>query len=206
LLFVNPSASQLASPVSGASANLEAVEAPVTFDEAYKTCFAFVYRTVRRLGVREASVDDVVQEVFLVVHRRLDRYEPRVPFRGWVYGILSHVVRTHRRTIRRKELPFEASEMEAAQTIAVAPASLEPARLAEQHEALSLLLRLLDKMDEDKREVLVLSELEQMTVPEIADTIGANLNTVYSRLKAAKKGFAEIYAREKVRTLRRGGT
>jgi RNA polymerase sigma-70 factor (ECF subfamily) len=166
-----------------------------SFDETYRTFFPFVFRNAGRLGVHRASIDDVVQEVFLVVHRRLPDYDGRAPMKSWVYGILAHVVRTHRRTLRRRDVA--SSDVEAADLVAEAYA--EPHRLAEQREAARLLFSLLDRLDDDKREVLILSELEQMTVPEIAHAIGANLNTVYSRVKAAKKAFIEIHSRESAR-------
>src|SRR5439155_522596 len=93
-------------------------------------------RNAKRMGVRDSSVDDVVQEVFLVVHRRLAEYDDRLSLRGWIYGILSHVVRSYRRTLRRKELPVVARDSESSLVSAVAaPSAHEPARLAEQREA-----------------------------------------------------------------------
>jgi RNA polymerase sigma-70 factor (ECF subfamily) len=190
---------------NGGLTRAAAAQSQVTFEAAYRACFAFVYRNAKRLGVRDSSVDDVVQEVFLVVHRRLAEYDDRLSLRGWIYGILSHVVRSYRRTLRRRELPIVERDSESLCAAAPAgPPALEPARLAEHHEAVRLLMRILDRLDDDKREVLVLSELEQMTVPEIAGALGANLNTIYSRLSAAKRAFAEAHAREKAR-LSRGG-
>ncbi len=175
----------------------------LTFEDVYKTCFAFVFRNAKRLGVGDASIDDVVQEVFLVVHRRLHDYDGRVPINGWIFGILSHVVRGHRRTLRRKYRPMVQSELDAEATRDVISSAVEPLRIIEQREAARLLLGLLDSLDDDKRELLVLSELEQLTVPEIAEAMGTNVNTVYSRVKAAKKAFAEVYARETARAARR---
>ena len=170
-----------------------------SFEDTYRTFFPFVFRNAGRLGVHRASIDDVVQEVFLVVHRRLPDYDGRAPIKSWVYGIVAHVVRTHRRTQRRKDPA--SSDVDAIDL--VAEASAEPHRLAEQREAARFLFRILDLLDDDKREVLILSELEQMTVPEVAHAIGANVNTVYSRVKAAKKAFIEIHARESARAARR---
>jgi RNA polymerase sigma-70 factor, ECF subfamily len=170
-----------------------------TFEQVYESCFAFVFRNARRLGVAESSIDDVVQEVFMVVHRRLRDYDGRASVRAWIYGILSHVVRDYRRRVRRRDVPLIAHDVHLEDSSGLASPWPQPSRVAEQNEALRYVLRLLDRLDDSKREVLVLSELEQMTVPEIAETIGANPNTVYSRLKAAKKAFLEIYHREEAR-------
>jgi RNA polymerase sigma-70 factor (ECF subfamily) len=172
----------------------------LAFDDVYRACFSFVFRNAKRLGVRDGSVDDVVQEVFLVVHRRLGDYDGRAPLKSWVYGILARVVRGQRRTFRRKDRPASSGALDDSSLFAVDTS--EPQRLIEQREAARFLFRLLDMLDDDKREVLILAELEQMTVPEIADAIGVNLNTVYSRVKAARKAFIEIHARESARAAR----
>jgi RNA polymerase sigma-70 factor (ECF subfamily) len=171
----------------------------VTFDAVYKTTFAFVFRNAKRLGVDDGAVDDVVQEVFLVVHRRLDDYDGRAPLQAWVFGILSRVVSEYRRAWRRKRAPIQSSG-DGTANLPAAAGALEPNRIAEQREAFRLCSRLLDQLDDEKREVFILSELEQMTAPEIAEAIEVNLNTVYSRIRAAKKAFAELYARETSRS------
>ncbi|MGE3634951.1 MAG: RNA polymerase sigma factor, partial [Sandaracinaceae bacterium] len=74
----------------------------VRLEEIYDACFDFVWRSARRMGVAEAHADDVVQEVFLVAHRRLADFEGRSSVRTWLFGILLRVVSDHRRTLRRK--------------------------------------------------------------------------------------------------------
>src|SRR5262245_45260554 len=71
--------------------------------EVYAEHFSFVWRSVRRLGVAEEAVEDVVQEVFIVVHRHSGRYEARASLRSWLFGIVLGVVRNHRRAARRKQ-------------------------------------------------------------------------------------------------------
>src|SRR5580765_6751726 len=80
----------------------------LTFAEVYEAHFAFVWRSVRRLGVDDAAVDDVVQETFVIVHRRLQEFEARSSLKTWLFGILLRVVRDHRRTLRRKSPPRAA--------------------------------------------------------------------------------------------------
>jgi RNA polymerase sigma-70 factor (ECF subfamily) len=172
-----------------------------SFEEMYEACVGFVFRTARRLGVAEGSVDDVVQEVFVVVHRRLDDFDGRASMKGWVYGILARVAANHRRLTRRRETFIALSsdgEPEAA-----ASSDPGPSQIAEQQEAARWVLRILDMLDDQKREVLVLSELEHMSLSEVAGAIGSNVNTVYSRLKAAKKAFVTLHIREQARAASR---
>lgn len=162
--------------------------------DVYEEHFDFVWRSARRLGVSPPAVDDVVQETFLVAHRRLASFEGRSSIKTWLFGILHRVVADHRRRVRRKgglaplpdALPDHSNER-------------CPATLTEKREKVRLLYRLLDTLNNDQRAVFVLAELEEMTAPEIADALGANLNTVYSRLRAARKSFERALARHNAR-------
>ena len=203
---VNPSAVDIADPAADIAdpeelrAGVAKLRARVTFEHVYETHFAFVFRNAKRLGVADANVDDVVQEVFVVLCRRLDDYDGRTSMRGWIYGILSNVVREYRRAHRRKESQLCTFDPDAVN----APVSSDPGPVeaVEQREATRFLFRLLDTLDEDKREILVLAELEQMNVSEIAEMLSVNANTLYSRLKAAKKALAQAYQRETARARR----
>ena len=117
----------------------------------------------------------------MVVHRRLAEFEGRAPLRSWVYSIVRRVARDHHRRGRRKDLnqSGEPDQQPDRQP--------DPQHAAEQSEELRLLLRLLDELDEDKREAFLLSDLEEMSAPEIAATLSINLNTVYSRVRAARQ-------------------
>jgi RNA polymerase sigma-70 factor, ECF subfamily len=154
---------------------------PPDFDAVYAEYFAFVWRNLRRLGVPEASLRDASQEVFLVVHRRLGDFEGRAPIRSWLYSIVTRVARQDRRTRSRKEL----RDVEDADQIPDARA-VGPESSAARGEALRLVLELVAELDEDKRAVLILADLEDMTAPEIALAVDANVNTVYARLRAAR--------------------
>ena len=181
------------------SISIVELDVPVSglrFDSAYRECFAFVYRSVQRLGVDPNSVEDVVQDVFLVLHRRWSDFDPSLSLRGWVYGILARVVSDHRRSRRRRARVIEPLDSSAL-PVSPVPESSGPERLAEQQQALDQLARLLDQLDPSRREVLILSELEQLTVPEIAQALGANANTIYSRLAAARRQFSQLYAAER---------
>jgi RNA polymerase sigma-70 factor (ECF subfamily) len=170
-----------------------------TFDAVYDEHFAFVWRSARRLGVSEAAVDDVVQEIFLVVHRRLDDFEARSSLKTWLFGIALRVVRDHRRSLRRKAPHSLRPEAPVDPDALRATAATGPHEAAARAEAVRVLHELLDALDDDKREVFVLAELEQMSAPEIADALGTNVNTVYSRLRVARQAFDEALARHHAR-------
>ncbi len=153
------------------------------FTSVYDEHFAFVWRSLRRLGVPDRALDDAAQDVFIVVHRRLAEFEGRSSIKSWLFGIARRVAHDHRRRIGRKERTEELRETTAD------PRGVTPAHDAERAQAVRVLHEILAGLDDDKREVFVLAELEQMTVPEIADAIGVNLNTVYSRLRAVRQAF-----------------
>ena len=171
-----------------------------SFDRIYEDHFSLVWRTARRLGVPEAAVDDVVQDVFLVVHRRLESFDGRVALKHWLLGITARVVAGHRRTYRRKDskaVPHPVDKHGGEVTASSGPI---PSERAEQLEALRLVVSLLDELDPDKREVMVLTEFEEMTAVEVAECLSLNVNTVYARLRAARRAFDAAYARHRART------
>lgn len=161
-----------------------------TLAEIYHAHFYFVWRNARRLGVPEASLDDVVQDVFIVVHRRLADFDGRVQLRAWIFGILVRVVRGHRRTFQRK-----AARCVPLSHDSVAATDPTPSEMVERSERIAVLEMLLGQLDEHKAMLIVLSELEQWTLREIAEFMGSNTNTIYSRLRAAKRDFDKAYAR-----------
>jgi RNA polymerase sigma-70 factor, ECF subfamily len=175
----------------------QALEA-LDFDAIYEAHFDFVWRNVRRLGVPEAAVDDAVQEVFLVVHRRLAEFEGRSSVKTWLFGILARVAGDHRRALRRKS-PHARGAGDAVEADLIADERESPHDRTARKEGVQLLHKLLSALDDDKRAVLVLAELEQMTAPEIAESLGLNLNTVYARLRAARRDFELAVLRARAR-------
>jgi RNA polymerase sigma-70 factor (ECF subfamily) len=157
-------------------------------DALYREHFRFVWRTVRHLGLQGSAVDDVVQEVFLVVHRRLGDFAGRSSAKTWLYGIVRRVVSDHRRTLRRRPA-LASTDVPAADVDAVVCERQGPEASAEQAERVRLLHRLLAELGDDKREVFVLAELEGLTIAEIAEALGVNANTIASRVRAARREF-----------------
>jgi RNA polymerase sigma-70 factor (ECF subfamily) len=185
------------------SASLRAVSQPPLFHAVYNDCFEFVWRTVRRLGVPAASVEDVVQDVFFTVHRRLGDFEGRSSVKTWVYSIALHLVRHHRRSWRRRDLPCAREEETLVEELPDSRGRT-PLQATEIREEVRLVDELLRSLDDEKREVFVLAHLEQMTSPEIAEILGENLNTVYSRLRAAREQFEQALERRRVHDAWRG--
>ena len=158
-----------------------------TFERVYEDFFDFVYRNTRRLGVPPSAADDVVQEVFMVLHRRLAEYDGRATLQSWVYGILANTVRDYRRSFRRKQAPLVAAERD--EQLGPASSRTSPEQRAQLKQDLTLLMQLLDDLPEAQRELIVLADLEQLSVPEICECLGGNSNTVYSRLRVARENL-----------------
>jgi RNA polymerase sigma-70 factor, ECF subfamily len=153
-----------------------------------------------RLGVEATELDDVVQEIFVTVHERLYTLKRPEALRSWIYGIVRRVVCAHRRA---KRTALQLQETESIDPEMVILELTTPHQLTERSEQVRLLWSLLEKLDPPKREIFVLTELEEMTAPEIAAAIDAPLNTVYSRLRAARRELEELLQRYRSRTLKR---
>lgn len=165
------------------------------FREVYDRYFAFVWRAASNRGVRRAALDDVVQEVFIVVHRKLPEFQGRSSMRTWIAGIVRWVVSDYVRKRGNQPAGDELPEH-------AAHAGAMPSEELERKAAVELLEALLSKMTEEQREVFVLHELEHMSGIEIAEITALNENTVWSRLRAARKIFQEGVARHKLRDSR----
>ena len=170
----------------------------VAFAEVYRVWFAFVWRSTRSLGIADAALDDVVQEIFVVVHRRLAAFEGRSSLRTWLSGIVLNVVRHHRRGLARRA-PRLAAGDEPPDPDDQASPERDPFERAALSDSARLLQRLLDSLDDEKREVLVLAELEELAVPEIAEALAINVNTAYSRLRLAREQFDAALRRQRAR-------
>lgn len=165
----------------------------VTYERVYETNFDFVWRNARRLGMSDGAVDDVVQDVFVVVYRRLAEFQARSSIRTWLFGILLKVIKDHRRGERRR-LAREQVSIEIA-AIESPPCAESPARALEARQAAALVARLLDGLDEDKRALFVSVEIEQMSVAQAAEAMSLNINTAHARLRAARRRFQEAARR-----------
>jgi RNA polymerase sigma-70 factor (ECF subfamily) len=158
-----------------------------SFDALYARQFDFMWRSLRRLGVPPSQVEDAAQDAFVVVHRKLADLRPDASEKAWLFGIALRVASDYRRTLRRKG------------TVSFDP-ELAPSRdtspfdgTAKAQEA-RLLEDFLNGLDDDKRAVFVLAELEGASAPEVSEALGCNVNTVYSRLRLARERFVSFLA------------
>ncbi len=163
----------------------------------YRNNHAFVWRSLRHLGLPRASVDDAVQDVFLVVHRRLGHFDGRTSIRNWLYGIARRVASQYRRGTRRAIRRLEV--------VSDPDSHAGPDGVVARISAAEIVRRFLAELDEDKREVFVLAELEGMTAVEIAEALQLNVNTVYGRLRAARQRFARALTRFRAQQARQEG-
>ena len=188
-------AALVAGPPTGAGAS------GLTFDEVYDANVDYVWRIVARLGVRPPAVEDVAQDVFVVVHKKLGEFEGRSSIRTWLFQIARRVVHDHRRTLQRKD-PRAADDPDVDRV----PTDERdaPDATAARAQAIRILQELLDRLDDEKKEVFILAELEQLPAPQIAEALGINVNTVYSRLRLAREAFNAALARHRAREQRDG--
>lgn len=156
------------------------------FEAVYRAQVGFVWRCLRRLGVLEAEIEDAAHEVFLVVHRRLPEFDGRAAITTWLYAIARGVASNRRRGDDRRE-----------RRSAAAPAPLpepDPAEQLERSRAAAAVARFLDGLPADQRQVFELFEIEGLRAAEISEAIDLNINTVYTRLRAARQRFARFVA------------
>jgi RNA polymerase sigma-70 factor (ECF subfamily) len=176
--------------------------AKLDFDTLYETMVEYVWNAVCRMGVHGADAEDLVQEIFVIVYRRLGEFEGRAQVKTWVFRIMVHVVQHYFRTHARRP-GDRATEKGTEIQALVAAHEKGPAGELERREALRVLDRLLGELEEGKRLVFVLAEVEQLTLAEMAEVVEANANTVASRLRAARRDFDQALLRFRTRELGR---
>jgi len=163
---------------------------PLDFDALYDATADLAFRVLSAMGVREDELDDALQDVFVVAHRRLADFRGESKHSTWVAGIAVRVAHDYRRRHIRK--PTEPLDPLAASL----QASTEwPDASAMRSQALRSVQAFLEQLAAPQREVFVLAELEQQSAPEIAASLGAPLNTIYSRLRLAR-AHLEAWVRE----------
>ncbi len=154
--------------------------------------FDFVWRSARRLGYGAADADDVTQEVFIVAARRLDEIEPDSE-RSFLFGAMLRVAATRRRADRRRRGEL-GGDVELQRD-----AGLDPEQQSQLASVRPLLQEILDGLPPSQHAVFVLYELEELSLPEVADLLGIPVGTATSRLKAARDAFRAAADRFQVR-------
>jgi RNA polymerase sigma-70 factor (ECF subfamily) len=154
------------------------------FRAIYEEYFDFAWRSLRRLGVREADAMDATQSVFLTVHLRLASFEGRSQLRTWIFGICMRVASDHRRSAPvRREVISDAVALDVGATGREA----DPLSRAESRQAAESAEAILAHLPAVQRVVFVLFELEEMSAEDIATLTGVPVGTVRSRLRLARE-------------------
>jgi RNA polymerase sigma-70 factor (ECF subfamily) len=170
----------------------------LSFREVHERHADFVWRSLQRLGVRAMDLEDQMQEVFIVAHRRLASFDGSSELTTWLFGICLRVAVAHRRRahVRRETTTHDGEPPEPGE-------SSDPEQSALEREARDELEALLSGLDLEKRAVFVMFEIEGFTAPEIANVMGTPVGTVYSRLATARGEVEKAAARSRLRELRR---
>jgi len=155
-----------------------------SLSRVYRDHFDFVWRSLLRSGFSPAEAEDLAQDVFLVVHRRLPDFDSSRPLRPWLFGILRRVASDRRRSSGRSDRRLRL--------LPDTTPGLTPEQQAQRAEAAAIVEAFLHSLDEPRREVFILSELEGFSGTEIAESLGVNRNTVYTRLRAGRRLFNEM--------------
>lgn len=147
--------------------------------------FDTLWRFLRRLGIPEGDVDDAIQEVILVVARKLDQISPASE-RSFVLSTAFRVASDTRRKVkRRREVTDDA-------LVELSSPELDPEASAERGRLSLLFSRVLEQLSLELRAVFVLYELEDFTMAEIARTLEVPMGTVASRLRRGREAFERL--------------
>jgi RNA polymerase sigma-70 factor (ECF subfamily) len=150
--------------------------------------FDYVWHALRRLGVSNADLEDLVHEVFLKVHARFEDYDTARPIRPWLSGFACRVAADHRRLARHR-----------VEVLGESPEVVDPGRPADERveaqEECALVAAALEAVDIERRPVIILHDINEVPIPEVAKVLGMPLNTAYSRLRLAREEFATAVKR-----------
>lgn len=166
------------------------------FHVLFRAHFRFVCVTLRRLGVRDGDVEDVAQELFVLVHKKLDSYDCARPVQLWLFGFCLRAASTYRRLARHRRLLHQDSDTDIAHTD-----PLPDDRIAAEQNR-RLVLAALDDLDVDRRTVFVMHDLNEFSASQIAEMLSVPVNTVYSRLRLAREDFRKAIHRIRARGAR----
>jgi RNA polymerase sigma-70 factor (ECF subfamily) len=161
---------------------LDPSDAPPPFDQLYTLYFGFTWRVLGHLGVPAHGLDDAVQDVWIVVHRRLADFEGRSALKTWLFGIALNVARNQRRMDGRVAHGVPALGLEDS------PHS-DPELAYAGNEAWQRVQRFLSTLDEQRRGIFVCNLLEHLTAQETAEATGVDVTTVYQRVRSLRHAF-----------------
>lgn len=168
---------------------------PLDVEDVFRTHFGYVFNTLRRLGVREADLPDLTHDVFVVVHRKSDHYDPTRPLKPWLFGIAANAAADYRRRASHRRERMDDDPEAWDETTPV------DEKLAKQ-ERRDLVIEALRSVDESRLPVFVMHEIDGVAMPEVAEALGIPLNTGYSRLRLARDEFKAAVKRLELRRAR----
>jgi RNA polymerase sigma-70 factor (ECF subfamily) len=173
--------------VLGVAPALEAVDVRAI----YSAHGRFVWLSLQRLGIHPSDLDDVAQDVFMIVHRRLDTFDRRARVTTWLFGICMRVAANYRRRRRwtREVLTGGADDDRPANLVAADD-------ILVRREEQELAERALDRLDVAKRATFVMFEIESLSCLEIAELMNVPVGTVYSRLHGARRQLERTLTRD----------
>ena len=154
--------------------------------EAYQREIDYVFRTLRRLGVSPSEVDVLAQEVFLALRQSWREYDPARPLRPYLFGIAFRIASTHQRR-RRREVVLAVVE----------PDELSPGpdQALQAKQTRAVVLAALEKLPLPRRAVLVMYDLDDVPMDQVAAALGIPLFTAYSRLRKARRELEAVLRR-----------
>ncbi|XXT16393.1 sigma-70 family RNA polymerase sigma factor [Sorangium sp. So ce429] len=179
-------------PAHDAAPDLTAEPPRPSFEEVYTGLLPYVVRVLWRMGVPARNLRDVAQEVFLVVHRRFEDYDPHLSMKAWVASIASHLALRHQRLARNRRELLARSE---ADHIDVVDSGCDPEALFARAETQRIVRELVQRLESDRRVVFILYELEGLDMRAIAEALQVSENTAWDRLRRARKEFAAAVKR-----------
>jgi RNA polymerase sigma-70 factor, ECF subfamily len=183
-------------PKEGSTATGEKLDLP----RVYAAQKGFVWLTLQRMGIRRPDLEDVFQDVFVIVHKRLHTYSPEAKLTAWLYGICLRSVAKHRRRAFRRRERVDGVEADVAQPgVENWHAQTEaPDERLRRRERQATLNTLLDTLDSEHRVVVVMFEIEDQSCADIAELIGVPVGTVHSRLHTARRKLSQAAERRRL--------
>ncbi len=160
----------------------------MVFEDVYHTYFRQTVAWIRALGVPDAEIEDVAQDVFLVVRRKLPQFQGG-NLAGWLYRIAQLTVRNFRRLAWFKNLFSRSRDLAFADGVAM---TTTPAMALEKKQDQRVLAHMLERMTDKRRETLILFEIEGYSGNEIAALHGVPVKTVWTRLHHARKDLVTM--------------
>jgi RNA polymerase sigma-70 factor (ECF subfamily) len=188
--WTSPQREESSTACAAEARHLSELSDPLIFEDVYHAYFRQTVAWIRGLGVPEAEIEDVAQDVFLVVRRKLSHFHGG-NLAGWLYRIANLTVRNFRRRAWFKNLFLRGKEID---SMELAGPSTTPAMALEKKQDQHVLAQMLARMSDKRRTTLILFEIEGYSGQEIARLHGVPVKTVWTRLHHARKDLVAMVA------------